>query len=153
MLCLRPLTWFNNEVIHFVMSALIKQNDTRPSGARNSHCFNSFFMQMLLVTDGGYVHANVNTWTRPLGCVQAFDLLFFPINISNSHWTLLVASVRGKTLYYLDSMSAVEPVISMRLKGGSRTKLASLVPPHQGHGLARLWWGLSSKMAPIVDSL
>ena len=101
--CLRQGEWLNDEVINFVMKLIIE--DSSCEGRTKIHCFNTFFMERLLVTDRGYRFANVATWTRRAGNVQNLDVVLFPVNVNGNHWTLVVASIYDKTLRYLDSLS------------------------------------------------
>ena len=50
-----------------------------------------------------YNYANVRRWTEKFD-VFAHRMLFFPVNISNTHWCLAVVHVREKRIQYYDSM-------------------------------------------------
>ena len=43
-------------------------------------------------------------WSRKFD-VFAKDKVFFPVNLSNTHWTLAVAYIQRKEIHYYDSMS------------------------------------------------
>ena len=65
---------------------------------------NSFFIDKLLVTDKVYTYKNVQRWTdRTNVDVFAKNKIFFPINISNTHWTLAVIYMLRKEIRYYDS--------------------------------------------------
>lgn len=107
MCCLKPRTWLNDEVINFYMNMLQDRDQslcTKDSKRTPSYYFSSFFMERLLVTDNGYAFRNVARWSRKID-VFSMKNLFFPINISNTHWTLAVVSITNKTITYYDSMS------------------------------------------------
>jgi Ulp1 family protease len=70
-----------------------------------SHFFNSFFLAKIMQKDlGVYDYAQVMRWCNKFD-VFAMDKLFFPINLSNTHWTMAVVSMQLKEIYYYDSMS------------------------------------------------
>jgi sentrin-specific protease 1 len=94
-------------VINFYMS-MLKERDvafcTADPQQRASWFFNSFFFAKLLGNDGSYTYANVNRWSKKFD-VFAMNKVYFPVNISNTHWTLLVIYVQQKRIHYYDSMS------------------------------------------------
>ena len=106
-LCLRPCTWLNDEVINYYMNMLMERDQLRSDQSngqvRSSHFFSSFFMVKLL-QNGKYTYPNVKRWSKKFD-VFAKDKIFIPVNISNSHWTLLVVYVQRKEIHYYDSMS------------------------------------------------
>ena len=59
----------------------------------SSHFFNSLFVQRLLITDNKYNFLNVQRWTKDFDIYEK-DKIIFPINITNSHWTLAVVYMR-----------------------------------------------------------
>lgn len=73
-------------------------------GRKRSHYFSSFFIQKLLFNDGKYTFSNVKRWSKKFD-VFSMDKIFFPINISNTHWTLAVIFMTKKEIVYYDSMS------------------------------------------------
>ena len=95
------------QVINFYM-CLLQQRDEELVQAfptrKPSYFFNSFFIQSLLINDGKYNYANIRRWTRKVDVFQQ-DKIFFPINISNMHWTLIVVFMSAKEIHYYDSMS------------------------------------------------
>ena len=107
MLCLRPRTWLNDEVINFYMNMLMERDQRRSDQSagkvRSSHFFSSFFMVKLL-QNGKYTYANVKRWSKKFD-VFSKDKIFIPININNSHWTLLVVYIQKKEIHYYDSFS------------------------------------------------
>ena len=61
----------------------------------SSHFFNSFFVHRLLITDNRYNYANVKRWTKKFKVFEKHKI-FFPINLSNTHWTLAVILMKLK---------------------------------------------------------
>jgi sentrin-specific protease 1 len=70
---------------------------------KKSHYFNSFFMEKLIVDSNGYNFDNVKRWTKKFD-VFALSKIFIPVNISNTHWTMMVIFVVDKVIRYYDSM-------------------------------------------------
>jgi Ulp1 family protease len=60
-------------------------------------------MDRLIKTDNGYNFKNVVKWSKNLN-VFNLNRIFFPINVSNSHWTLAVILIELKELWYFDSL-------------------------------------------------
>jgi len=104
--CLKPMTWLNDEVINMYMTMLQDRDvllcrddpDRRPS-----HFFSSFFIERVLVL-GKYTYNNVRRWTRKFD-IFSKGKIFFPINISNVHWTLAMADMVSKKIEYFDSLA------------------------------------------------
>jgi hypothetical protein len=110
LLTTKPHTWLNDEVINFFLSTL-NQNDVREKEGTNSkrnHFFNSFFITRLL--DEGntdtYTYRNVRRWSRRVYMSDLFELgkIFFPCNISQSHWSCVITDMSSYTITYYDSM-------------------------------------------------
>jgi len=112
--CLLNHTWLNDEVVNFYMCLLQVRSDRhvqrskenpsyRPFQARSSHYFNSFFMSKIL-EQGTYQYALVKRWTKKFDIFEK-EKIFFPVNISNTHWTLLVLFVQVRQIHYYDSMN------------------------------------------------
>lgn len=111
LLTLKDEEWLDDEVINSMMSNL-KQYDVSMCNTypqrRSSHCFSSFFMDALLdrdpVTklDKEYTYSNVRKWSKKF---DIFDKskIFFPVNIRNKHWVLVVAYMKESRIVYLDS--------------------------------------------------
>ena len=100
------------QVVNMYM-ALLQERDDRlcahaaktPKAAKRWPCrfFNSFFINKLLDEGRGYNYVGVRRWTKKFD-VFAHRMLFFPVNISNTHWCLAVVHVREKRIQYYDSM-------------------------------------------------
>lgn len=107
LLCLKPGTWLNDEIINFTMSMLQERDDIlckSNSERLGCHFFNSFFIDRLGGTGRGYNYMNVRRWSRKFD-VFALDKIFCPVNLHNTHWTLLVIYMQRREAVYYDSMS------------------------------------------------
>jgi sentrin-specific protease 1 len=105
--CLKPSTWLNDEVINFYFNMLQVRDQSlceRDPSRKKSHFFNSFFMERLIITDGKYTYANVKRWSKKFD-VFTLNKVYFPVNISNMHWTLAIVDIVNKEIHYYDSMS------------------------------------------------
>ncbi|KAI8452021.1 hypothetical protein BY996DRAFT_7254726 [Phakopsora pachyrhizi] len=125
---LLPTRWLNDEIINFygVMInrrskaysdkiGLIDTTTNRINGPsdgiwsavsrRNGfaykrvHCFSSFFYEKYS-SDG---FEGVKRWTKNID-LFLLDMIFFPINLNNSHWSLGVINIRSKKFEYYDSL-------------------------------------------------
>lgn len=67
-----------------------------------SHYFNSFFISKILEFDV-YTYKNVSRWTRKFD-IFALRRIYFPININNNHWTMIVLYMEQRQIHYYDSM-------------------------------------------------
>ena len=107
LLTLKPRTWLNDEVINYYMNMLL-QREHRPNAVLGSNLQSwfttSFFFVKLLTGTGEYNYANVRRWTLTVDIFSS-DKVFFPINLGNTHWALLVIYLLLKELHYYDSMS------------------------------------------------
>jgi sentrin-specific protease 1 len=103
--CLRPDIWLNDEVVNFYMWMLDERDRLlcmENSYRRRSHFFNSFFMAKLGF--GKNINTeNVKRWTKNFKPFT-MDKIFFPINIENQHWTMLVVNIKSRRILYFDSL-------------------------------------------------
>eukprot|EP00605_Chrysophyceae_sp_TOSAG23-4_P000671 GSChrysophyteH1.ASY1.ANO1.753.1 assembled CDS len=110
---LHPGAWLNDEIINFYMQMLKERDDAlcKQMNANNvmrkaSHFFSSLFLNRLLNIGGSgkYEYNGVKRWTKK---IDIFDMkrVFIPINIQNSHWTLLVVFIEERTIQFFDSMN------------------------------------------------
>jgi hypothetical protein len=105
-----PGQWLNDEIINFYISTLNDYDHTQKDSMtrRRHHFFNSFFITKLL--DEGnlnrYNYHNVLRWSRRVYGLDLFQLhkIFFPCNISQSHWSCVIVNVQNSTIMYYDSM-------------------------------------------------
>ena len=106
---LRPGTWLNDEVVHYVCT-LLRLRDEKLSlettGRRRSHFFKSFFLTKLLDDDNTYNYANVKNWSKkvPGTDIFALDKVIFVVNIGGVHWGCAVAYIQLKKIQYYDSL-------------------------------------------------
>ena len=109
--CLRPRQWLNDEVInfyfHMLMSGLYRRD--------GFFSFSSFFFVKLLVPKVGYTYKNVRRWTKNVD-IFSKKKIFIPINIGNSHWTLLLIDLMIKTIFYYDSLGNADVYASHALR-------------------------------------
>ena len=107
-ICLRPSTWLNDEVINFYMLMLKERDELmcdKVATRKPSHFFSTHFVtKMLGYKVDQYDYPGVKRWTKKLK-VFSYDKIFFPINIRDTHWTLLVVYVQKRELIYYDSMN------------------------------------------------
>ena len=104
-MCLRPLTWLNDEIINFYMNLLNSYDERlceRFPNRKKSHFFSSFFVTRLLNNRLGYVYNEVTNWAKKLD-VFAMDKFIMPINTNNNHWTLACVYIAQKQIHYFDT--------------------------------------------------
>ena len=103
--------WLSDDIINGYTKLLIARDERtarRSSKQRRSHFFDTHFLTELL--DVGrtnkYCYENVRRWGKrvPGGNSFLLDKIFFPINISNTHWVLAVAFMTDRVIKYYDSM-------------------------------------------------
>jgi sentrin-specific protease 1 len=120
--CLLAGTWLNDEIINQFLFLLQERSaqlcedfalGQRGQGARlRCYMHNTQFYEK--VTEGGvYNYSRVEKWTtRGTRKADLFvfvfdkDIVFFPRNISGTHWALCVAYIMELRIEYLDSMGA-----------------------------------------------
>ena len=88
---------FVSENAHLSHSNSLSQNFPK------SLFYSSFFYALLRNSRGGYSYSNVQRWGRKHNILE-MDRVFFPINISNSHWCLAVVFPSQLTIRYYDSL-------------------------------------------------
>ena len=72
----------------------------------SSHYYNSFFMNKLMDSgDGTYNYNNVKRWSKKFNIFRKLKV-FCPINLKNTHWTMLVMYLQEKRIEYYDSMGS-----------------------------------------------
>jgi hypothetical protein len=106
---LLPNGWINDEVINFYFQLLQKRDNALYQcigypKAKNFF-FNSYFMNKLLdvgVSDK-YNYSQVRKWTKKIN-IFTREKCFIPVNISLSHWTLIVIFMSTKKVIYYDSL-------------------------------------------------
>ncbi len=109
--CLDHSTWLNDEPINFYM-LMLKERDTalceKFQGRKPSWYFSSLFINRLMNLGAGgsgkYDYTGVRRWTKKFD-VFAQKNIYMPVNINNSHWTLMVVCVEKKEIHFYDSMN------------------------------------------------
>jgi sentrin-specific protease 1 len=119
-LCMRPGTWLNDEIINHYFYLLQERSEhlckdfapgQRGQGT-NLRCYMHSTLFLSKLTFGGvYTYSRVEKWTtRGTRLADLFekDIVFFPHNIGGIHWALCAAYMVGHRLEYFDSMSTDE---------------------------------------------
>jgi sentrin-specific protease 1 len=108
--CLIPYTWLNDEVINFYMRLLQQRDDKLVELEErkvSSHYFSSFFIVKMYKwsndVQGEYTYSYIKRWTKNFN-VFLKDKIFIPININNTHWTLIIVYIQLKIIRYYDSL-------------------------------------------------
>lgn len=89
--------WLNDEIVNSFCARISQR-------VPDIHCCSSFFFTKL--SSAGRDFAWLERW-RDSNSVMQRRLIFIPVNWGNSHWALLVYSVREGTLRYYDSMMSL----------------------------------------------
>ena len=75
---------------------------------KKSHFFSSGFITRLLNLgiggSGKYDYPGVRRWSKKFD-VFSLKCIYFPINIDNTHWTMLVLNIEKKSIQFYDSMN------------------------------------------------
>lgn len=117
---LKPSTWLDDEVMNAYCDLMCSRFKDGKAG-RKVHSLNSFFYGKLV--DQGYAAGRLKRWTKkvslcpmlvlsiPLILARHFkidifslDVLIFPINQGNMHWTACAINFAKKRIEYYDSM-------------------------------------------------
>lgn len=96
---LKDEVWLNDRVIDTYMELLQARNKvqlTKNLVQRPSYFWNSYFMTQLL--------NNANVKRSLKSDLTQADKIFFPVNITNTHWALAVIFMQEKEIRYYDSM-------------------------------------------------
>ena len=112
---LRPGKWLNDELINFYVE-LLKGRDRNLSAKypdrKKSVYFNTFFMEKLIgVSKSEFNYENVKTWLhkkKSNTCIFECDKIFVPINITQTHWVLVVIFIQEKRIAYFNSLRGKE---------------------------------------------
>ncbi|WVW81658.1 hypothetical protein I302_103653 [Kwoniella bestiolae CBS 10118] len=90
-------TWLDDEIMNFYIALMDER--AKEKGNLKLHAFNSFFYQRL--SEKGY--SAVKRWTKKIDLFSK-DLVIFPVNIGNMHWTACAINLKEKRIEYYDSM-------------------------------------------------
>ncbi|XVE82149.1 hypothetical protein DITRI_Ditri15bG0123600 [Diplodiscus trichospermus] len=113
LLCLKPATWLNDEVINLYLELLKERENREPKKFLKCHFFNTFFYKKLVSPESGYNYRAVKRWTsqRKLGyCLFDCDKIFVPIH-KDIHWCLAVINKKDQKFQYLDSLKGRDPKV------------------------------------------
>ena len=102
---LAPETWLDDQIINFVAKRIVQ------TATERTYCYSSYFFSTLLQNTSRqdrYDFNQVSNWhnsrkIHETGEIFSLHNLLVLINIDNSHWLLLHASVVEKTVYLYDS--------------------------------------------------
>lgn len=97
--------WMNDNVIGYFMAEydLRDKANQRSTSRKPSKFFDSHFLDRI-APQGQYAYNQVQRWTKHQS-LSKFDKVFIPVNIRNTHWTLIVVRMLAKTVSYYDSMN------------------------------------------------
>ncbi|WWC97194.1 hypothetical protein V866_004073 [Kwoniella sp. B9012] len=90
-------TWLDDEIMNFYGALMVER--ANQVGTLKVHAFNSFFYQR--ISETGY--SAVKRWTKKVD-IFSKDLVIFPVNIGNMHWTACAINLAKKRIEYFDSM-------------------------------------------------
>jgi len=89
--------WLDDEIINFFLNLLHRKNS-------NVYNFSTFFMDKLLgKKHNNFNYSEVKRWASKLNLLN-LNHLFIPININNTHWSLVVVHPKQLKITYYDSM-------------------------------------------------
>jgi len=110
---LLPYNWLDDEAINGQVTLMQARNDhtvaANPSAPKHYY-FNSFFYTKLRHA-GEYSYHVVQRWSRSVD-VLAMDKIFMPVNITQTHWILVVVEKGPGTVRVYDSFAAEYPVVT-----------------------------------------
>eukprot|EP00949_MAST-11_sp_MAST-11-sp1_P004986 g4986.t1 len=105
--------WLKDEVINFTMKLLEERErrfvvEEKTEKLRVWFLNSFFFTKLLNEPRGNYCYANVRRWSKRAKIdifAPHFRMMVIPINIRNTHWTLLVADFKKREVLFIDSMA------------------------------------------------
>jgi sentrin-specific protease 1 len=112
---LRPGAWLNDEIINLYIE-MLKRFDSdlcaKDAARKPTLFFSTWFMDHLLIRDGGYNYSQVRRQTKRRGIdinILDYEQVIIPINISNSHWMVNRINISGKKVIEGDSLASGTP--------------------------------------------
>ena len=93
---LEPRQWLDDGVIHKFLEIVTSRADT--------HLRLWFFDSFLIKSLTTYGHGTSSKWCTGVDIFEK-DFLFFPVNLADSHWILIVANMKEQTLTCYDSVN------------------------------------------------
>ena len=108
---LRPGNWLNDELINFYVE-LLNERDVSLSAKypdrKKSVYFSTYFTEKLMGSSKNeFIYDNVKRWLhkrKSNTCIFECDKVFVPINITQTHWVLVVIFVQEKRIAYFNSL-------------------------------------------------
>ncbi|TCD70067.1 Smt3-specific protease [Steccherinum ochraceum] len=100
---LRPAQWLNDEIINFYGAMILARSEANKENPKSLkvHYFSSFFWSKLKTT--GYEKGRLAKWTKAFDLFQK-DVVLFPVNHNNAHWTAAAINFKKKRIESYDSM-------------------------------------------------
>ncbi|KAJ3507661.1 hypothetical protein NLJ89_g6179 [Agrocybe chaxingu] len=120
---LRPGQWLNDEIINFYGAMILARSEAskeNPNSSKkpskepwNIHYFSSFFWAKLVKE--GYDKGRLAKWTKKID-IFSKDMVIFPVNHGNAHWTTAAINFRKKRLESYDSMGMAKEAVFKHLR-------------------------------------
>jgi hypothetical protein len=106
----KPLNWLNGDVINAFLATICQDSC---NNGKSVYCFNSLLHDTLKNGLSGNRLVNSSLAVDPV----KYDILMFPINVANCHWSLVVVYPKSNILCYYDSyhnidISAINSLVS-----------------------------------------
>jgi Ulp1 protease family, C-terminal catalytic domain len=97
--CLDERAWIEDRIINYIFSIW----NQRATDNNSRHLFVCTFFMDRLQKDN-YTFADVRDWFNLGVDIKDDSILYIPVNIGNTHWTLLVINMLDKTIKYYDGL-------------------------------------------------
>ena len=99
---LKPYEWLNDEVINFYMAMLQERNNYLKG---KCHFFTSHFFTRMIGPQRDQINfGDIMNWSKNFDVFEC-DKIFFPVNILDTHWFLIVVHVQKKEIVSYDSFN------------------------------------------------
>ncbi|GAA5942494.1 hypothetical protein JCM1841_000512 [Sporobolomyces salmonicolor] len=117
---LKGLTWLNDDIVVYYgvminrrLADAEKKGDLGQGETRlkKSYAMNSHWWTMY----GDHGYARVKKWTKKFD-VFAKDIIIFPVNLNNSHWSCAAINLEKKRFEYYDSFGGELKLVYKRLR-------------------------------------
>ncbi|GAA5957878.1 hypothetical protein JCM21900_001295 [Sporobolomyces salmonicolor] len=117
---LKGLTWLNDDIVVYYgvminrrLADAEKKGDLGKGETRlkKSYAMNSHWWTMY----GDHGYARVKKWTKKFD-VFAKDIIIFPVNLNNSHWSCAAINLEKKRFEYYDSFGGELKLVYKRLR-------------------------------------
>ena len=115
--------WVNDQIINNYAKLITKRSNNNLI-YKKIHIFNTFFYQKIANKNSDYFYNELENdkkeynkffilKKKPLD-INKFDLLLFPINLCNLHWSLITINLKEQTIIYYDSLIKIKHSIIKR---------------------------------------